>query len=63
MRELKDKELAADVLKKEAQINKLYRATPEKSLNIFDNPTKNVGNTNLVMMHRAGEDEYSTLGH
>ena len=43
MRELKDKELAENVIKKEAQINKLYSPSVQKALNIHENSVKKIG--------------------
>lgn len=43
MRELKDKELAESVLKKEAQLNRLYQPKAETPLNIHENSVKKIG--------------------
>ena len=53
LRELTDREHAENLIKKEAQINKLYQAQQAKQLNIHDNSVKKIGQHNLNMMHQT----------
>jgi hypothetical protein len=51
MREDVDKELAVNLLKKEAQINKLYKPSMTRGLNIHENSVNHFGQKHLVNMH------------
>ena len=53
MRELADKQLAENLLKKEAQINRLFKPQVRSPLNIHENTVEKVGSSNLVDMHRT----------
>jgi len=55
MRQLIDTELAENLLKKEAQINRLYSPEKSKALNIHENSVKKVGQKNLEEMHKTPE--------
>jgi len=50
MRELADKTATDNLIKKEAQINKLYSPKKSDTLNIHDNSVKKVGQNNLDAM-------------
>jgi len=53
-----DKELAGNLLRKEAQINKLFSPSKNKARNIHDNPASMIGQKNLDGMHNGPfEDE------
>ena len=56
MRELMDKELAENVIKKEAQINKLYSPSVSKPLNIHENSVKKIGQSHLIAMHKTNDE-------
>ena len=56
MREDTDKELAENLLKKEAQINKLYKPTLVRALNIHENSVKKIGQQHLVNMYKANNE-------
>ena len=55
MREDMDKAMAENLIKKEAQINKLYSPNKAKPLNIHENSVKNVGAAHLRDMHLTPE--------
>ena len=57
MREDVDRELAVNLLKKEAQINKLYKPSFVRALNIHENSVQKFGQHNLVNMHNSNDDE------
>jgi hypothetical protein len=50
-RQLIDSEMAENLLKREAQINKLYTPTKQKNLNIHESPAKAIGQKHLTDMH------------
>ena len=50
-RQLVDTEMAENLLKREAQINKLYTPTKQKNLNIHESPAKAIGQKHLNDMH------------
>ena len=56
MREAKDKELADSLITKEAQINKLFKPSPSKALNIHGDSVKKIGQKHLVDMHMGGAE-------
>ena len=52
-RQLIDTEMAENLLKREAQINKLYTPTKQKNLNIHESPAKAIGQKHLNDMHQT----------
>lgn len=54
-RQMIDSEMAENLIKKEAQINKLFTPTKNKPLNIHENSVKKVGQKNLDGMHQSPE--------
>ena len=54
-RKMIDSEMAENLIKKEAQINKLFTPTKNKALNIHENSVKKVGQRNLDEMHQSPE--------
>ena len=55
IRELTDKKLASNLVQKEARRNNQdFIPSASKALNIYESPTKTIGQHHLVSMHKAG---------